>query len=431
MNDRSPLSVLLASLLFLSLLTGLASAGGTDYRLGPQDKIRVKTYEWREVNGEFNDWPALSGDYTVTERGQIVMPVIGEVPAAGHSAAEVAEAVADRLKTKMLMDEKPNVIIDVLEFRPIYVAGEVARPGEYAYREGMILLHVLSISGGQQRGFATDRWQTAKDLVSFKGEFSSLTQSLVRLKARQARLDAEVQHLAAIEFPAELKGSQSERTVAILKEEQSVFGRRREADRQLVVVADNQKALVKSKIAVLEERIGVLVKQRKSAEDALKRLGRLLSRGYLNTIRRLSLERNVVDLESAQLDLRTRIVEAEQEIAKSEKDLLDAQLRLQTENTAELQTTAAKIDETTARLDTLQSLVHEAETAAPGLAASGGSSLRFIIRRGAKVLETTSVDTPIVPGDIITVEQRAPATEGKAELPGEFSTAEGGAQVSR
>ena len=62
------------------------------------------------------------------------MPMIGEIRAAGLTAEELENEVADRLKRKGLI-EQPEVLVTVTDYqaKPIYVIGEVDNPGQYVH----------------------------------------------------------------------------------------------------------------------------------------------------------------------------------------------------------------------------------------------------------------------------------------------------------
>ncbi|WP_204303267.1 polysaccharide biosynthesis/export family protein, partial [Stenotrophomonas maltophilia] len=56
--------------------TSVAAAVEADYRLGPQDKIRVKVWEWRAASGDTFEWTALNGEFTINSAGILAMPLV-------------------------------------------------------------------------------------------------------------------------------------------------------------------------------------------------------------------------------------------------------------------------------------------------------------------------------------------------------------------
>lgn len=91
--------------------------------------------------------PLLTGVYDVTPSGTIVMPLIGSVPAVGRTPSELARLIAARyLRGKFL--QEPQVTVTVVEYRPVYIFGEVVKPGSYPYRPGVNALTAITEAGG-------------------------------------------------------------------------------------------------------------------------------------------------------------------------------------------------------------------------------------------------------------------------------------------
>jgi polysaccharide export outer membrane protein len=107
------------------------------YRLGPQDQVRVTV---------FND-PRLTGDFRVSDQGVIALPLIGTVPAAGRSTAEVERAVQQEMREKNLFRD-PNVAVEVVNYRPVFVLGQVERGGQFPYQPNMTALSAVAVAGG-------------------------------------------------------------------------------------------------------------------------------------------------------------------------------------------------------------------------------------------------------------------------------------------
>jgi polysaccharide export outer membrane protein len=106
------------------------------YRLGIGDKLKVSVF------GEDN----LSGQFEVNAMGQIPLPLVGEVPAKGLAISEFRDAIARRLSDGYL--KNPKVSVEMLNYRPIYVQGEVKNGGEFAFKNGISLRDVIAMAGG-------------------------------------------------------------------------------------------------------------------------------------------------------------------------------------------------------------------------------------------------------------------------------------------
>jgi len=142
---KSPIHTLVV-VAFVSLALGislLANAGLAQpdasefvYRLGPGDKLRVIVF------GEED----LSGEFVVDGSGYIRLPLVGQVQAANRTVYEFERDVETKLKDGYL--KAPRVSAEVMNYRPFYIIGEVGKPGEYPYVNGMSVLNAVALAGG-------------------------------------------------------------------------------------------------------------------------------------------------------------------------------------------------------------------------------------------------------------------------------------------
>lgn len=109
------------------------------YRLGVGDRIRIAVY------GE----PDLSLDAAVEATGNVGYPLLGSIPAVRKTADELADDLAKRLSAGYLVN--PDVRVTVVQYRPIYVTGQVARAGAYPYSVGLTVEKALVLAGGMTR----------------------------------------------------------------------------------------------------------------------------------------------------------------------------------------------------------------------------------------------------------------------------------------
>ncbi len=104
--------------------------------LGTGDKLRIIVF------GETD----LGGEYVVDGTGYVQMPLIGEVEARGLSVRQFEKAVSAKLADGYLKD--PRVSIEVVNYRPFSILGEVKNPGNYPYVNGMTVLNAVALAGG-------------------------------------------------------------------------------------------------------------------------------------------------------------------------------------------------------------------------------------------------------------------------------------------
>lgn len=137
----APVAVVLALLLAActpgSRLPPLAPYDGAAYVLGVGDQIRLLTYGVEPMSGTFR----------VNDAGEVELPLVGSFRAAGRSTRELRDALGRELQARRLL-QSPSLSIEVVEYRPIFVLGEVNRPGQYPYQPGMKMLTAVAVAGG-------------------------------------------------------------------------------------------------------------------------------------------------------------------------------------------------------------------------------------------------------------------------------------------
>jgi polysaccharide export outer membrane protein len=106
------------------------------YRLDAGDKLRIVVY------GQ----DGLTNSYAVDASGNITMPLIGAVVARGSTPAELARAIAAKLRGGYIRE--PYVAVEVEQYRPFFILGEVAAPGQYPYVPNMTAESAVAIAGG-------------------------------------------------------------------------------------------------------------------------------------------------------------------------------------------------------------------------------------------------------------------------------------------
>lgn len=114
----------------------VAAQSASVYRLGLGDKVRINVFGEKD----------LSGEYQVSANGSVTMPLIGDVPAVGLSARELEARLTDKYRGGYLRD--PKIVVEVYDFRPYYVLGEVEKPGRYPALEGTTILGAIATAGG-------------------------------------------------------------------------------------------------------------------------------------------------------------------------------------------------------------------------------------------------------------------------------------------
>ena len=109
-----------------------------DYIIGSEDAVEVQV--WKN--------PDLSRTVTVRPDGKISLPLIGDVQAAGQTAAQLADAVTEKLKTYYKEPAQVTVIVTQVNSYAIYLLGEVRGQGKHVVKSGTTFLQAISLAGG-------------------------------------------------------------------------------------------------------------------------------------------------------------------------------------------------------------------------------------------------------------------------------------------
>jgi len=125
------------SVLLAAAPSGL-SAAGDEYRIGPKDLLDVKVFEVPELNVERR----------VSNAGKIELPLLGEFPVGGMTAAEAASRLEAVLKEKYVNRASVSIVIKEYQDKPVSVLGAVARPGSLTVSGNWTLLQAISSAGG-------------------------------------------------------------------------------------------------------------------------------------------------------------------------------------------------------------------------------------------------------------------------------------------
>jgi protein involved in polysaccharide export with SLBB domain len=106
------------------------------YKLDVGDKVHITVF----------DEPDLTGDFDVNDQGIVSLPLIGQVHIAGMTLSEAQDFITQKYAANYLIN--PRVNVQILNYRPFYVIGEVKTPGSYQYVNGMTVLNAIALAGG-------------------------------------------------------------------------------------------------------------------------------------------------------------------------------------------------------------------------------------------------------------------------------------------
>jgi polysaccharide export outer membrane protein len=111
------------------------SAAATELHIG--DQVSITIY----------DEPSLTGVYMVNPAGNLNLPLIGIIRAAGRTPSELQHKIADRYASGNFL-QQPKVTVSTVLYQPIYIFGEVEKPGQYAFQSGLNVISAVTTAGG-------------------------------------------------------------------------------------------------------------------------------------------------------------------------------------------------------------------------------------------------------------------------------------------
>jgi polysaccharide export outer membrane protein len=122
--------------MFLCSAGAQARGLSASYVLGPGDLIAVQVF----------DEPEMSIETRISDRSTISYPFLGELSVNGLTALRLEDTITARLKGPYLIN--PEVTVSILEYRPLFVNGEVEKPGGFPFSPGLTVRKAISLAGG-------------------------------------------------------------------------------------------------------------------------------------------------------------------------------------------------------------------------------------------------------------------------------------------
>jgi len=382
-------------------------ASHAEYKLGPQDKVRVRVYDWRVASAQVHEWAALGGEFVISAGGVLSLPLVGDVPATDRSPSELAAEISERLRTRLGLAHRPDSAVDVVQYRPFYILGYVDKPGEYAYRPGMTVLEAVGLAGGLLR--TTDFRRLEREAITNRGELQALQAEQIADLAQQARLEAELGGADVITFPSQLIDQKSTPGIAtMMREEELLFKARRETLRSQLESFKQIKSLMQSEISSLGAKAAGLQRQLGLARQELDGINKLVDRGLVVTARRLAVEQTAAQFESSLIDLDLTKLRAQQDISKADRDATDLVNRRNNDVLVDLGKVRTKLATMTEKRAMLERLIHDSELVVPEQGNQFEKSRRLsfkIVKRLQGETRTTTVEEGqvIEPGDLLQV----------------------------
>jgi len=396
------ISIVGSALLAIYVLSSSTIRAASDYIIRADDKLKIKIFQY----------PELSGEYTVSANGTISIAAIGEVSVDGFSTKEIANRISERF-VKAGLSDKPGTSVEVLQSRPVYVLGDVQKPGEYPFRPGVTVLQAVSFAGGWLRFNDPGLMRVERDTISIKGELRNLVRRYYQLIAHRARLNAELTMNHDVEFPVDLvrQARNDNNLTQLIDEERSLLNIRVEAMKNQIESLEKARGLYEGEIAAVSRQIQANKAQYESVGNELKDVKVLARQGLATATRQMGLERMQAQIEMNEQGFQTLILRSRQAISQVDQKVFDLKSERNATLTAELQRTRMDLDEVGSKFETNQSLLVEAQLTVPTLVGNSDGAVEVrsltVVRVQDGKAQTIEADenTELLPGDVLRVQR--------------------------
>lgn len=409
MKRRAICSTLAIAGLLQATAFAASPALAADYLLGPQDRLRVKVYEWRPAQDKIVEWEGLNDEFLVGANGKVSLPLVGEIDAGGLTPSAVANAVGEALRNRMQLVQKPDTTVEVMQYRPFYITGDVMKPGEFPFRPGLTVLQALALAGGEVRSIDFNARQ--REAISARGELENLNLARTALLMRQARLKAEAAEADSFAMPPEL-AQEGSRARDAFEQETLIFTTRRDAFRTQTNALKSLKSFLEKEGESLAAQLDTEARQTQLVQKELEGVASLVGKGLAAAPRQFALERTMAQLQGDRLRLETSILRARQEVSRAEISLVELRSKREGEIAVELREADQRLRELANRRVVNEDLLQEAMTG--GASGARRDAMRqgliFTLVRAATPGETVvaTESTPVGPGDMVKVTMPSP-----------------------
>lgn len=257
---------------------------------------------------------------TVNVDGEVALPILGEVAAAGSSIGDLRRRLAAKLGESRVI-QSADVTVELVEYRPFYVSGDVARPGAVPYRPRMTARIAIALAGG----YDALRFRSENPLLlapELRGQHETLWVELIRKQARATTLQAETDGKDAANLGALSDAPLPRGTVATvadtelrdLKARSADFARQRAFQERAL---DQIKANVSALEASQQQQTATVNRQAEAGE----RIAASYARGVSPVMRVEEDNRSLAGLRSQLIETTARLVVARKELDEGARSI--------------------------------------------------------------------------------------------------------------
>jgi polysaccharide biosynthesis/export protein len=396
------------SLMVAGLILSTIQAAKAEYRINAGDVLEIT------VAGVAD----LRHRAPVQWDGTLSLPLVGNMPVAGLPLLQIEAKVRAALATKVFRQrtsdgretavviEPDQVTVVVAEYRPIYVSGDVSKPGEYPYRPNITARQVIAVAGGYDimHMRMNNPYLESADL---RGEYGSLWTEFAQAQVRLWRIKSELGDGSQISQRVLMDVPLPKATITGIVDAETEYLKTRESDYQ------REKSFLQRGVREADEQVRVLSDQQQREEqglqadqEELQKVSDLFGRGTLPSPRVTDARRAVLLSSTRKLQTEAQLMQVKRQQDETARKLekLDDQRRLDLLH--ELQETDVKINQIREKLQSVGDKLQYTAMVRSQLGRGAGTKPEIVvIRAGDKGEERLSVSEgfELKPGDTVDV----------------------------
>jgi polysaccharide export outer membrane protein len=367
-------------------------------------------------------FPDMQKRAVVDQSGIVVLPVLGPLNVLQKTIGDVREQVIDGLKPKALPQRSSDgasenwagfypdqIVVDIEEYRPVYVDGDISSPGSLTFRPGMTIRQAVASAGG---------YQITDTVANPELVLADLTGRLNVLRAKHQESEIKVARIRA-----QLSGDK--KFTATEEADPALISRRTEALKQeqnrldaLNLDQEKERISIELAIAKAAKRMEYLLEQQKTdqkgadADDKeVARVKGLFDKGLVQITRLNDAQRAVLLSATRALQTSSEIAQLEREQGTLQRNLEKLRDQSRIDLLAELQTETAAITQMQAEMDAVTKQISYVGLLRSDLLTQQGRQLAISVTRFSDGKTTTTAATEdmlLAPGDTVTVKLQVP-----------------------
>jgi len=389
-----------------------------DYRLQGGDVVEIS------VSGA----PELKQRAPVQIDGSITFPVVGTFMVEGLDFSDVRSKIQSAVAGKIFRIRTPEgreltrtferdeVAAAIVEYRPVFITGDVTRPGEQAFRPRLTVRQALAYAGGFSALARANA--TSFDAANLRSEYVTLWLDLARQNVRVWRIRTELGENIELDQkaipPAPLPNAVLSQIVNLEVEYRKASSEDHE----------RQKDFLRRSIEKASKQAQVLSEQKRGEEEGvradeqdLQKARTAYGNGSLPSFRVAEFRRSVLYSATRQLQTTNQLMQVERSGAEAARELekLDDQRRIRL--LTELQDASVKLTGERAKLQSVEEKLQLAGLTPPRSSDRSSRADITVFRSGKSGNErhTADADTELQPGDVIEISLRPEGVDVAAQ----------------